>query len=234
MTMKIKKITYAVFMLLPLAVAAVALLFLPEQIPAHYGAGMAVDRWGSKFESLIFPLETAGFGLLMILLAKLAGKVEEKNNKNKNNENITLTIGLVILIVFNALDYYFIYAALNNVTDLSEIPVDIYSLVVLLFGIALVIIGNILPKTRKNSLIGFRTAWTMKNDITWKKCQLFGGITMIISGLLVALGGMFVFKGISAIFYMLAVLAVMMAADAAYSYFIMKKYGGDYAGVEDE
>lgn len=44
MTMKIKKITYAVFMLLPLAVAAVALLFLPEQIPAHYGAGMTVDN----------------------------------------------------------------------------------------------------------------------------------------------------------------------------------------------
>ena len=42
--MKAKKITYAVFMLLPLAVAAVALLFLPEQIPAHYGAGMTVDN----------------------------------------------------------------------------------------------------------------------------------------------------------------------------------------------
>lgn len=223
--MKAKKITYAVFMLLPLVVAAVALLFLPEQIPAHYGAGMAVDRWGSKFETLIFPLETAGFGLLMLLLAKLAGKVEEKNNKNKNNENITLTIGLVILIVFNALDYYFLYAALNNVTDLSEIPVDINSLVVLLLGIALVIIGNIMPKARKNSLIGFRTPWTMKNEVTWKKCQLFGGITTIAAGVLMVLGGLFVFKGLSAIYYMLAVLVLMMVTDTVYSYFIMKKYG---------
>lgn len=81
--MKAKKITYAVLMLLPLAVTAVALLFLPEQIPAHYGAGMAVDRWGSKYETLLFPLETAGFGLLMILLAKLAGKVEEKKQQKQ-------------------------------------------------------------------------------------------------------------------------------------------------------
>lgn len=151
--------------------------------------------------------------------------MRRKNNKNKNNENITLTIGLVILIVFNALDYYFIYAAINNVTDLSEIPVDIYSLAVLLFGIALVIIGNILPKTRRNSLIGFRTPWTMKNEVTWKKCQLFGGITAIAAGVFMVLGGLFIFKGLAAIFYMLAVLVLMMVTDTVYSYFVMNKYG---------
>lgn len=229
--MKIKKITYAVFMLLPLAVTAVALLFLPEQIPAHYGAGMMVDRWGSKYETLIFPIEILGLGLLMLLFAKLAGKVEKKGG---NNEKITLNIGLAVMLVFNALDYYILYISLNRVTNLSEIPVDMYSLIVSLFGIAFVIVGNILPKTRKNSLIGFRTAWTVKNDITWKKCQLFGGITMIIAGLLIALGGMFVFKGISAIFCMLAVMTVMIVADVVYSYFIMKKYGRAYADVDDK
>lgn len=29
---------------------------LPEQIPAHYGFDGQVDRWGSKYEALIFPV----------------------------------------------------------------------------------------------------------------------------------------------------------------------------------
>ena len=35
-----------------------------DQIPAHYGADNQVDRWGSKYESLIFPLLTILFGFL--------------------------------------------------------------------------------------------------------------------------------------------------------------------------
>ena len=37
MTMKAKKILYVILMVLPLVVTLVALQFLPDQIPAHYG-----------------------------------------------------------------------------------------------------------------------------------------------------------------------------------------------------
>lgn len=43
-------------MLLPLSVVLVSLQFLPDQIPAHYGISGEVDRWGSKYEILIFHL----------------------------------------------------------------------------------------------------------------------------------------------------------------------------------
>lgn len=47
--MKKKKIVY-ILMYLPLVVALIALPYLPEKIPAHYGFDNQVDRWGSKSE----------------------------------------------------------------------------------------------------------------------------------------------------------------------------------------
>ena len=47
--MKIKKILCYILTFLPLVVTMIALPFLPEQIPAHYGMDNQVTRWGSKY-----------------------------------------------------------------------------------------------------------------------------------------------------------------------------------------
>ena len=54
--MKIKKILLLSLAILPLTVSLIALIFLPDQIPAHYGSEFTVDRYGSKFEILILPI----------------------------------------------------------------------------------------------------------------------------------------------------------------------------------
>ena len=66
-----KKILYFALMFLPLLITVIALPFLPEQIPAHYNFAGEVDRIGSKFEMLIFPLCTIGMGSFMLWMAKL-------------------------------------------------------------------------------------------------------------------------------------------------------------------
>ena len=48
--MKTKKTGYYILMYLPLVVTLIALPYLPEKIPAHYGFDNKVDRWGSKYE----------------------------------------------------------------------------------------------------------------------------------------------------------------------------------------
>ena len=41
---------------LPLAVTACVFQFLPDKIPAHYNFAGEIDRWGSKYENLLFPI----------------------------------------------------------------------------------------------------------------------------------------------------------------------------------
>ena len=52
---------------LPLIVSLIALAFLPEQIPTHYGVDFTVDRYGSKFEALIFPITILILSLVFLL-----------------------------------------------------------------------------------------------------------------------------------------------------------------------
>lgn len=218
--MRIKKISYFIFTFLPLAVTGIALMFLPDEVPMHYGAEFTVDRWGSKFELLTVSITFTIFGLVFMLISKIT---DFKNEENKNNQKVLLTIGLVILIIENIINLAILYAAYNGVTDLKTLPIDFVSLLMILFGILFIITGNIMPKTKMNSVVGFRTAWTMKNETVWKKNQFFAGVTFIITGLLVVIGCIFFFKGFAALFYMLALLAVMAAADIAYSYYVMKR-----------
>lgn len=72
--MKVKRIILYILIFLPLAVVLVSLKFLPDQIPAHYNFENQVDRWGSKYESLIIPAFVIIFGLFMLAMSRLAAK----------------------------------------------------------------------------------------------------------------------------------------------------------------
>lgn len=176
-----KKLRTALYILmfLPLAAVLVCLPLLPESIPAHYGLTGQVDRWGSKFETIITPLMTVGFGFFMLAMAKVAAK-EEKDGQN--NEKAALITAIACLGVFCGLTAFVLYTAFTGLESFGDIPVDLFQGLGVLTGIGLVIVGNISPKLRKNSLIGLRTPWSMKNEAVWKKSQRVWGILAMAAG----------------------------------------------------
>ena len=98
--MKKKMVVFYSLMFLPLGVVLIALQFLPEQIPAHYDMNNQVTRWGSKYETLIFPVITVLFGYFMLAMAKLSSKQEENGS---NNKNVCIVTGIASLALFNAM-----------------------------------------------------------------------------------------------------------------------------------
>ena len=79
--MKIQKTIFYILMFLPLPVTLISLVFLPDQIPAHYGLYYQVTRWGSKYETLIFPLMNLNIGFIYagdFKIFRKAGKTGEK------------------------------------------------------------------------------------------------------------------------------------------------------------
>ena len=218
--MKTRKIIFYCLMVLPLAVVLIALQFLPDQIPAHYDLNNQVTRWGSKYETLIFPALIMIFGFFMLGMAKLSAKQEEHG---KNNENVCIVAGIMVLILFNAMTGYFLYTDFNKVENLSTVMFDINQLVFGILGISMIIIGNIMPKVRMNSVMGLRTSWSMKNEMTWKKSQRFGGISFIVGGIVIVMICIFS-KGISCLLWTMGIFAVVLAFDVCYTYKISKRY----------
>jgi len=49
---------------------AVFLILAPDIIPAHYNFAGEVDRMGSKYEYILFPVISAGMGAIFLLVAK--------------------------------------------------------------------------------------------------------------------------------------------------------------------
>ncbi|MBE6900233.1 MAG: DUF1648 domain-containing protein [Ruminococcaceae bacterium] len=216
-----KRILYFALMFLPLLITVAALPFLPETIPAHYNFAGEIDRFGSKYETLLFPAITVGMGFFMLWMAKIAAKHEENGS---NNEKIVFYTGMGLSVFFTIEHCYFLYRDFTAAAGMGYAhETDINQLFCVLFGIGLVITGNFMPKLRNNSLIGLRTSWSTKNDVTWKKCQLFGGISFIIIGILTVIAGIFL-EGYTAMCVALGLLLTDTVICVVYSYKIAKKY----------
>ena len=213
-----KKTVCYILMYLPLVVALIALPHLPEKIPAHYGFDNQVDRWGSKYEALLFPVISILMGYFLLGMAKLAAKKEEYG---ENNKNVTIIVGILVLILLNALNVYSLYTSFSKVENLSFVSLDIGQLVFGIIGMLMIVTGNIMPKLRMNSMIGLRTHWSMKNEVTWKKCQHIGGISFIIGGIII-IGICIVMKGTPCLLSVLGVWAILIVIDVFLTYRIAK------------
>lgn len=217
--MKTKKTVYFILMYLPLVVVLIALQYLPDKIPAHYGIDNQVTRWGSRYEALLFPIVTILMGYFLLAMSRLAAKQEEHG---ENNKKIIIVTGILVLIVFNVLNGYSLYTDFNKVENLSSIPLDINQLVFGIVGVLMIVTGNIMPKLRMNSIIGLRTHWSMKNEVTWKKCQRIGGISFIVGGIIIT-GICIVLKGTSCLVSVLGIWVMLIVIDIFFTYRIAKR-----------
>ena len=104
-----EKIFYTL-MFLPLVISMIALIFLPDLIPAHYNIKNEIDRWGSKYEILIIPIITILLGKFLLFMKKWVKKYEVKGN---NNEKFILIIGICLLLIYNIILCMMIYLVLN-------------------------------------------------------------------------------------------------------------------------
>ena len=213
-----KKTVCYILMYLPLVVILIVLPHLPEKIPVHYGFDNQVDRWGSKYVALLFPVVSILMGYFLLGMAKLAAKKEEHG---ENNKNVTIIVGILVLILLNALNVYSLYTSFNKVENLSFVSLDIGQLVFGIIGMLMIVTGNLMPKLRMNSTIGLRTHWSMKNEATWKKSQHIGGISFIIGGIII-IGICTAMKGTPCLLSVLGVWAILIVIDVFLTYRVAK------------
>ena len=100
-----KRILYFALMFIPLFITVIALPFLPGKIPAHYNFAGEIDRFGSKFETLLFPLCTIGMGFFMLWMAKISAKQEKGG---KNNEKVVFYTGMGLSVFFTLEHCFFL------------------------------------------------------------------------------------------------------------------------------
>ena len=224
--MKNRILNYALC-LVALVSTVVALPYLPESVPMHFDINGAVDRYGSKYEMLFIPAilillnVLSEFGLLRV--SRNGRDPESRAVKSDSaNAKVASLSTTVISFVMVILNFALIYVAHSSADNLGELPFDFSGLSAVALGITFIAMGNYMPKTKRNSLIGMRTSWSMYNDVTWQKSNRFTAYAMILAGIVTALVGLIV-GGMVSLIVLLGALVVTSVIVSVYSYRVYRK-----------
>lgn len=184
-----KKIIWSLAVL-PTIVTAVALKYMPDTVPLHYNFAGEIDRWGSKYEHFLMPV----FLIVWVILMQVITYFQEKKIEDeptpreqasrRNNIKVVRIVTIVFEIFWLILICWILWTSKENANiETAQASTSIGQFIWIAMGILLVVIGNILPKSRMNSVVGVRTTWSMYNEETWSKSNRFGGIVLMVTGI---------------------------------------------------
>ena len=209
---------------LPLVGTAVALLFMPDVVPMHYNAAGEIDRWGSKYENLLLPLIVLLLELLVTLLIRVfekkASAVEDEKMRAAalQNAKVLAIVGVAAAVVFTVLQAFILIGAITGAAKEAKTQtVDLSRISVLAMGVLFIVLGNIMPKTRRNSVVGLRLSWSQYNDNTWRRSNHFAGIALVIAGVFTLFTGALVQNAIASLLIMMGWLLIAVIASVIYA-----------------
>lgn len=206
----------------------VALSSMPDTVPVHFDFHGIADRWGSKYELLVMPV------IMLAMLAFWIGieifykkKVKSSENEKeiaeaKANMKVMDVTSIITSLMFAVINFITIYASYSQLDGVSASDFDILKLLTIVMGVSFILIGNFMPKAKNNRNLGFRLPWTRYNDVTWQKSNRFAGIAMVISGIIITLGGI-IFSGKVSMIIMLISLCVALPILTIYAYTVYSK-----------
>ena len=221
------KIFNLVIALVVLVISIIVIIPLPDIVPTHFDIHGVADAWGSKWTLLLSPaiMFIMWFFWLKVdksydrLISSEDEKVRAEAIANRRVINIT---SIATSFIFVAVSFFTFYSSISQIEGGDVREIDILKWIAVVMGISFAFLGNIMPKSRNNPNVGFRLPWTMYNDVTWYKCNRVGGISMMVSGVVIALCGL-ILSGTSAMIAFMAVVTLNILFLTVYAYLVYRK-----------
>ena len=199
------KILFALSILIILAPLAVGLLMLDRLTAA------TPTMHGYILFSVIFaPL----FFLLLHIPCVLLTLRDCKRNA-QSEKIVTLAVCILPAIsIFFAATLFFV------TSKESFVP---YTFVYILLGALFILMGNYMPKARRNRLFGVKTVWTLSSDDIWTRTHRFTGKLGVIVGSLLMICALLPQSTVLLVCAVLGAALIVSFGSMLYSYVIYKK-----------
>ncbi|OLR64998.1 SdpI family protein [Peptoniphilus porci] len=144
---------------------------MPRELPTHWNFNNEVDAYGSKFEAMI------GVPLFLVAMNIFLCFMLDNDPKNRLQNNLLMTITkmtfpLMMIVIYVITVLYGLGREVNTSIIIS-----------LAIGILFVVIGNYMPKVKRNYTMGIKLPWTLNSDENWRRTHRIGGISFIMMGL---------------------------------------------------
>jgi uncharacterized membrane protein len=191
--------------------AAISWSSAPAQIPVHWGLEFQPDRYGGKFEGLLF-LPLMGLGLYIFLLF-LAPRIDP-GRANYPRFASTSAVLRIALLAFMAGIYALVHLWIRGIEWSFGVLLPI------MLGVLFIVLGNLMGKVRPNWFIGIRTPWTLTSKVAWSRTHRLGGWLFIVCGFL-WLASALVHRAWAAVVPLVVLLAGSLAL-SVYSFFLWR------------
>ena len=192
----------------PIAMGLMYYSRLPEQMAIHFDSAGNPNNYASK-AFVVF-----GIPALMALVNLIVHLVLDSDPKKAGSSPVMIALGkwsIPAVSVF-LMPVTIFYALGRNVNVATIVPIFV--------GLVFIAIGNYLPKCRQNYTVGIKLPWTLASEENWRRTHRFGGVTFIVSGVLMIAAGIWPIGSMGPI---LAVLALTLFGPAIYSYSMYKR-----------
>lgn len=147
------------------------------RFPVHWGFDGRPDRYGGPIEAF-FGLSVVGAGITALLAT--IPLFDPRAQNIRKAEPFYLTVWTTVLWFLALLQAALTVTALGIFDAGEELMVRVTGSGL---GILLLVIGNMLGKSRPNWFAGVRTPWTLSSDLSWEKTHRLTGRLFVLIGL---------------------------------------------------
>lgn len=209
--MKIKMAWITTLVLVAIAFLASAAVYdrLPDPVPTHWGLSGEADGWTPKpWGAFVLPLTMVALVALFAVLPRISPRGFRMDDFAGIWRGVVVGMSAFLLVVHGLA----LSAALGHDDAVSRgIPLAI--------GALFVVLGNYLPKVRRNFFMGIRTPWSLAHEEVWARTHRFGGKLFVAGGFVALIAGFFGWLTV-----VIAALLVASLVPAVYSYFACRAY----------
>ena len=197
------------------AAVALSLIFywqLPDIVPVHWNAAGEIDGRAPKLEGVsIIPIAMLVVLAVFALLPRISPAGYDIEKKSRAYRAILFGVLAFLLAVHVQL----LLAGMHRAPSLD-------TFVSVALGALFIILGNYIPKMRRNFFVGIRTPWTLADEDVWFRTHRLGGVLFVIGGVLLMAVGPFLHGRATEIFLIVVVGAAALVS-VVYSYAIYRR-----------
>lgn len=182
---------------------------LPDQIPTHWNVAGEIDGYSSKaFGAFMAPVIMLVVWLGMKFLPNI-------DPKKKNYEKFDSSYSIIICLLTS---FFFVLHLLTITVSLGY-DISINKVMPLIIGILFIILGNYMPKSKRNFFYGIKTPWTLTSDVSWRKTHRLGGKLFVLAGIIVVISSIFLTGTVQVIIFVTSTsIATLVPIVASYFY----------------
>ncbi len=185
---------------MPIVYGGLLWQYLPQQLPIHFGIDGQPDQYAPKLIAVI--------GLPVLIITVNYVIIRSMKNKGIDNQKVFTVLIWSLPLLLNVVQIVTFMHALNY-------HINIGSVILPVIGLLFIVLGNYLPKTTPNYMVGIRLPETLHNSENWQKTNRLGGFTMVFAGFILLITG--IIGNMIAVIGLIVAMVITILVPAVYA-----------------